>query len=84
MRKDYRERYLLIIQRLRLCPCRFEDVKAYLLRSDYFQKVEVSKYSIRTLQRDIKYIESECDVIIRNKRGRDARYYILNETPDYI
>ncbi|MCT3833930.1 hypothetical protein HZQ12_10330 [Elizabethkingia anophelis] len=84
VRKDFKERCRLIVERIKQCPCRFDDIKTYLLKSNEFQRIEMKHYSIRSLQRDIKYIEEVFDVFIKNKRGRDARYYILNETPEYI
>lgn len=84
VRKDFKERCRLIIQRVKQCPCRFEEIKTYLLKSNEFQRIEMKQYSIRSLQRDIKYIEEVFDVFIKNKRGRDARYYIPFETPEYI
>ncbi|MEA1849170.1 hypothetical protein U9K52_09625 [Chryseobacterium sp. MHB01] len=78
MRKDFKERYRLIYERIKSGPCRFEQIKQHLLRSNEFQRCEITDYSIRTLQRDIKEIEIEYDVEIRNKMSYDGRYYIVN------
>lgn len=83
-RKNYWERYKLIVQKLRQCPCTFREIQAYLLGSNMFQELEIKEYCIRTLQRDIKEIEREFDIYIANTRGRHGIYRILDETPEYI
>ncbi|MCT4143450.1 hypothetical protein HZP66_04330 [Elizabethkingia anophelis] len=75
-RKNYIERYRLIIERIRIAPCRFDQIREYLLRSNEFMRMGILDYSIRTLQRDIQCIEEEYDLVIKNKMGVDARYYI--------
>ncbi|GEM_PF-6788138 len=75
MRKDFKERYRLIIERIKQAPCTYEQIKNHLLKSEEFRKCEMTSYSIRTLQRDIVEIEIEFGVEIKNKR-RDPRYYI--------
>ena len=84
MRKDFKERQRLIVERIRICPCTYEEIKSYLLKSNEFQRMEIKQYSQRTLQRDIKDIEFEYDLFIKNKGKGDRRYYILTETPEYI
>ncbi|MDV4026184.1 hypothetical protein CMT52_17780 [Elizabethkingia anophelis] len=79
MRKDFNERYRLIIYRIKTSPCRFDQIRSFLLKSNEFQRMGIIDYSIRTLQRDIIDIQSRFDVIIKNRGGRDARYYISEE-----
>ncbi|KUY26563.1 hypothetical protein ATB96_05140 [Elizabethkingia ursingii] len=83
-RKDYKERYRLIVERIKLSPCTFDQLKSYLLKSNYFQRMEIHDISQRTLQRDFKYIESDLDIIIKSDRGKPSFYHVMNETPEYI
>ncbi|WP_407531997.1 hypothetical protein [Elizabethkingia meningoseptica] len=83
-RKNYWERYKLIIEKLKQCPCTYREIEDYLLKSNMFQILQIKQYSIRTLQRDIKEIENEFDVYIKNTMGRNGIYRILELTPEYI
>jgi len=83
-RKNFWERYNLIIERVKQCPCTYREIEDYLLKSNMFQSLEIKQYSIRTLQRDIKEIEHEFDIYIKNTLGAGGVYRILELTPDYI
>lgn len=77
MKKDfYLTRYALIIKRLEGSPATYSELRDYLLNSFQFQDAEISNYSIRTLQRDIREISDLFNLTIHNKRKGDNRYYI--------
>ena len=78
MRNDFKERYRLIVERLKMAPCTFEQMKTYLLKSNEFQRCEISEYSIRTFQRDVKEVEIEYDIEIKNNMGAYNQYFIIN------
>lgn len=77
MRKDfYLTRYALIIKKLEAAPATYKQIEEYLLSSFEFQDADITSYSIRTLQRDIREIESLFNLTIHNKKKGDNRYYI--------
>lgn len=78
MRKDFKTRYELILDRIKQSPCTYSEIKDYLLNSNEFQRIGMTSYSIRTLQRDLKEIESLYDVVVNNRRC-DPRYYIVED-----
>ena len=77
MKKDfYLTRYALIIKRLERSPAAYPEIESYLLNSFEFQDANITSYSIRTLQRDIKDIANLFNFDIHNKKKGDNRYYI--------
>lgn len=77
MKKDfYLTRYALIIKRLERSPATYPELESYLLSSFEFQDANITSYSIRTLQRDIKDIANLFNFDIHNKKKGDNRYYI--------
>lgn len=77
MKKDfYLTRYALIIKRLERSPATYPEIESYLLSSFEFQDANITGYSIRTLQRDIKDIANLFNFDIHNKKKGDNRYYI--------
>ncbi len=78
MRKDFKARYRLIIERLKMSSATYQEIRDFLLKSNEFRRLEIETYSIRTLQRDIRDIESIYDVVIHNKR-KDPRYYLVED-----
>lgn len=79
MKKDFfLARYALIIKRLERSPATFEEIEQFLLDSREFQDANVYQYSIRTLQRDLKDINSLFNLVIQNKKKGDNRYFIAS------
>lgn len=78
MRKDFKARYQLILDRINKAPATYEQIASYLLKSNEFLRCGMTSYSIRTLQRDLKEIESLYDIVVHNKRC-DPRYYIVDD-----
>ncbi len=78
MKKDFfLARYALIIKRLEKSPATFKEISDYLLNSFEFQDANVTNYSIRTLQRDIKDINNLFNLEILNSK-KDAKYSIVS------
>lgn len=76
MKKDfYLTRYALIIKKLEHSPSTYSQIESYLLNSFEFQDAQITSYSIRTLQRDIREISNLFNLSIHNKK-KDNRYYI--------
>lgn len=79
MKKDFfLARYALIIKRLERSPATYEEIERFLLNSREFQDANVYQYSIRTLQRDLKDINSLFNLVIQNKKKGDNRYFIAS------
>ena len=79
MKKDFfLARYALIIKRIERSPATYEEIEKFLLESREFQDAKIYQYSIRTLQRDLKDINSLFNLEILNKKKADNRYFIAN------
>lgn len=78
MKKDFRTRYQLIVDRLKKSPATYDEIANYLLKTNEFERVGMRSYSIRTLQRDIKEIESLLGIVIKNRMRRPV-YFIVED-----
>jgi proteasome accessory factor B len=74
-KETYLHRYSLILNRLERSPATFEQLNRYL---EYESQIHGENYIIsqRTLQRDIKDIESLLRIEIVNEKKHDKRYFI--------
>lgn len=69
-KKQYIQRHLLIINRLKSKPSSFEEIKAYLKKQEEILS-ETFEMSKRTFQRDLKEISSifEIEIVYNKKEG---------------
>ena len=76
-KKNFIKRHILIINKLKNKPCSFEDLQKQL---EFHSSLDEENYSIsiRTLQRDIKEIQSLYDIEINYNR-KEAVYAIHSE-----
>ena len=75
MKKDFfLARYAVIIKRLERSPATYEEIEKFLLESREFQDAKIYQYSIRTLQRDLKDINSLFNLEIQNKKN-EIRFF---------
>jgi proteasome accessory factor B len=83
-KQTYIQRYSLILKRLEKGPATFEQISRYLEDESEFHG-ENYVISQRTLQRDIKDIESLLRIEIVNEKRNDKRYFIKSkpETIEY-
>ena len=75
-KKQFIKRHLLIINKLKKTACSFEDLKRYLQFNSALDE-ENYDISLRTLQRDIKEIQSLYDIEIKYNRSEGV-YEISN------
>lgn len=79
-KKQFIKRHLLIINKLKKTACSFEDLKRYLQFNSALDE-ENYNISLRTLQRDIKEIQSLYDIEIKYNRSEGV-YEISNILDD--
>lgn len=79
-KREYIQRHLLIIKRLKNKPCTFEELKKYLLQQQELTEdnFDISK---RTFQRDIKDIYTIYGTEIKNNK-KEGWYEIVEEDLD--
>lgn len=79
-KREYIQRHLLIIKRLKNKPCSFEELKKYLLQQQELTEdnFDISK---RTFQRDIKDIYTIYGTEIKNNK-KEGWYEIVEEDLD--
>ena len=83
-KETFISRFALIIKRLEKGPATYDQIAKYLEDESAIQDKQFS-ISLRTLQRDIKDIQSQLGVEIANEKKGDKRYFIKNraETEEY-